>query len=39
MNIAKEEGLVKKFKLTTTIGTSNIPTFQVTNVIAMPILL
>ncbi|CAD6242848.1 unnamed protein product [Miscanthus lutarioriparius] len=28
MNIAKEEGLVKKFKLTTTIGTSNMHLFD-----------
>ena len=28
MNIAKQEGLVKKFKLTTTIGTSNMHLFD-----------
>ena len=28
MNIAKEDGLVKKFKLTTTIRTSNIHLFD-----------
>ena len=28
MNIAKEEGLVKKFKLTTTIGTTNMDLFD-----------
>jgi hypothetical protein len=28
MNIAMEEGLVKKFKLTTTIGTSNMHLFD-----------
>jgi DNA topoisomerase II len=28
VNIAKEEGLVKKFKLTTTIGTTNMHLFD-----------